>query len=332
MALLAILTVRDLRTSVSAPYLTLACISVTAVFLGFTPDVLDLPPAVKLVVRFLDIPHLVFVWLFALSLFQANFRLRPFHWVVGVVYCTPILLVRLSQFGWLEPFPFALVIMVDLFSILLMVHLMYVTLRGRADDLNEKRRASRIYFVVVIAFVAISAALTEVIFVNEWRPYLETAKILTIWPAILWTSYWLLSMDLTSISFGTQRSRPLDMGVDARDQALRDKLEQEMTSNKAYLEPGLSIAMIAQRLDTTPQLLRAIIGKQLKFDNFSQFVNSYRIEAIKTAFAQPDNSTTPILTIAMAHGFNSLSPFNRAFRSVEGITPSEYRRLLAEMS
>ena len=252
MLLLAILTVRDLRTSVSAPYLFLACISVTAVFLGFTPEALDLPAGPKLLVRFLDIPHLVLVWLFALSLFQPNFRMRPFHWLIAIIYCTPIFMVRLAQFGWLAPMPFALVVLVDLFSVLLMIHLMWVTLRGRSDDLVEKRRASRVYFVLVIGFVAITAAVSEVIFVDQWRPYLETAKVLTIWPAIVWTCYWLFTMEISSISFGTQRRASQPQVQDAKEKALCDRLIEEMTANKAYMEPGLSIATMAQRLGNSP--------------------------------------------------------------------------------
>jgi AraC-like DNA-binding protein len=34
----------------------------------------------------------------------------------------------------------------------------------------------------------------------------------------------------------------------------------------------------------------------------------------------------PILTIALDAGFQSLGPFNRAFKSATGETPSKYRR------
>jgi AraC-like DNA-binding protein len=35
----------------------------------------------------------------------------------------------------------------------------------------------------------------------------------------------------------------------------------------------------------------------------------------------------PILTIAMDAGFQSLGPFNRAFKADTGLTPTEFRRL-----
>ena len=34
----------------------------------------------------------------------------------------------------------------------------------------------------------------------------------------------------------------------------------------------------------------------------------------------------PVLTIAMDAGFQSLNPFNRAFKAETGLTPTEYRR------
>ena len=74
--------------------------------------------------------------------------------------------------------------------------------------------------------------------------------------------------------------------------------------------------------------LRSFINKTLGHTNFSTYINSFRIEEIKQAFASPENDHIPILTIALNHGFNSLSPFNRAFKQVEGITPKEFRKNL----
>jgi len=60
--------------------------------------------------------------------------------------------------------------------------------------------------------------------------------------------------------------------------------------------------------------------------NFSAFLNSYRIDAIKEEFKDPQKSRTPILTLAMDVGYNSLAPFNKAFRESENMTPTTYRQ------
>jgi AraC-like DNA-binding protein len=48
---------------------------------------------------------------------------------------------------------------------------------------------------------------------------------------------------------------------------------------------------------------------------------------VMAALADPAQEAVPILTIAMDAGFQSLGPFNRAFKAQTGVTPSEFRRL-----
>ena len=109
LVLLMLFTARDLNRAQGAPYLFLAGLSLLCAYLGFTIEPFQLPPALSTFVRFLDIPHLVFVWLFALSIFETKFKLRWYHLAVGLGYTAPILFARLAQldFVGLEPQPFA---------------------------------------------------------------------------------------------------------------------------------------------------------------------------------------------------------------------------------
>ena len=47
----------------------------------------------------------------------------------------------------------------------------------------------------------------------------------------------------------------------------------------------------------------------------------------KAALADPSQAEVPVITIAMDAGFQSLGPFNRAFKATTGVTPTEYRKL-----
>ena len=71
--------------------------------------------------------------------------------------------------------------------------------------------------------------------------------------------------------------------------------------------------------------MRGLINGQLGQRNFAAFLNGYRLEEVKAALVDPEQRQVPILTIALDAGFGSLGPFNRAFREVEGMTPTEYR-------
>ena len=69
-----------------------------------------------------------------------------------------------------------------------------------------------------------------------------------------------------------------------------------------------------------------MINQRLGYRNFAAFLNRYRIEEAKAALADPGQAEVPILTIAMDAGFQSLAPFNRAFKAETGLTPTAYRR------
>ncbi|MEL6323951.1 MAG: helix-turn-helix domain-containing protein, partial [Pseudomonadota bacterium] len=81
----------------------------------------------------------------------------------------------------------------------------------------------------------------------------------------------------------------------------------------------------ATRLSVPEHQLRGLINQGMGFRNFSAFLNHYRLADAKTALADPEQARTPILTIALDAGYASLATFNRAFRTSEGQTPSEFR-------
>jgi len=112
--------------------------------------------------------------------------------------------------------------------------------------------------------------------------------------------------------------------IDPKDAATHRRLSEVMEEG-AYTEQGLTIGALAGKIDTPEHQLRALINKGLGFRNFAAFLNSYRIAYAKTILSDPEQSRLPVLTIAMDAGYNSLAPFNRAFKTVEGVTPTAFR-------
>jgi AraC-like DNA-binding protein len=64
----------------------------------------------------------------------------------------------------------------------------------------------------------------------------------------------------------------------------------------------------------------------LGYRNFNAFLNRYRIDDAKAALSDPSHRDVQVLTIAMDAGFQSIGPFNRAFKADTGMTPTEFRR------
>jgi AraC-like DNA-binding protein len=109
--------------------------------------------------------------------------------------------------------------------------------------------------------------------------------------------------------------------------ALLRQLEQLMTVERAYRREGLTIGSLSAELGVPEYRLRQLINEGLGHRNFNAFLNRYRIEDAKAALADPEQREVPVLTIAMDAGFQSVGPFNRAFRAATDLTPTEFRRL-----
>ncbi|HEU5048345.1 MAG TPA: helix-turn-helix domain-containing protein [Rickettsiales bacterium] len=106
-----------------------------------------------------------------------------------------------------------------------------------------------------------------------------------------------------------------------KDKALAKDVTQIMESQKLYRQMDLSREMLAKKLAVTENNLSRAINKCFS-QNFSMLVNGYRVEEAKQRLA---DETTPITTIAFEVGFNSIPSFNRVFKQITGVSPSEYR-------
>lgn len=324
--LIGITTYRDNRDWHGSPYLILACVSLSALFMGYTLDALRPPESIHAVVRLIDVPHLVFVWLFAQALYKSDFALAPVHWAVGLIYCAPIFWVRLSGLGLAPIYPDWLLVYVSVTSLILAAHLIYVALNEWRDDLQEARRKSRFVFIVVVLFAIGLAALAEPQLGRDGAINLRTFTILSIWPAIAAGAYWLLRADVKAVRFELRTSDTPILG--GRDKDLLAKLNEAMADQEVFRNTDLSIASLASDLGVTQHRLRSLINQSLGHRNFSEFLSGYRLNAVLSAFADPEQAHLPIQTIAYDCGFMSLAPFNRLFRDREGCTPSEYRKRL----
>ncbi|MCP5103020.1 MAG: helix-turn-helix domain-containing protein, partial [bacterium] len=102
------------------------------------------------------------------------------------------------------------------------------------------------------------------------------------------------------------------------------KLLYVMDIEKLYKDDKLSLQALAQKVSVTSHILSQVINEQLN-KNFSDFVNSYRIEEAKKMLQDADEDTS-ILHICYEVGFNSKSAFYRAFKKFTDKTPSQYQK------
>jgi len=116
-----------------------------------------------------------------------------------------------------------------------------------------------------------------------------------------------------------------DGRAEAADRLLLDKLNACMAAG-SWRREGLTIGELADQLGEPEHRVRRLINRRLGHRNFADFLNGHRIEAAKVRLADPAEARTTVATIAFDLGYGSLGPFNRAFRTATGETPTAWRR------
>lgn len=97
-----------------------------------------------------------------------------------------------------------------------------------------------------------------------------------------------------------------------------------MEKEKPYLDPDISLARLAEKLDISKEVLSQVINREL-YLNFNAFLNRYRVEEAKKRLRDPKENQFVVLKIAYDVGFNSKSSFNAVFKKMTGISPTQYR-------
>ncbi len=280
-------------------------------------------------------------WVFASSLFDDGFRLRPWHvglWLIlvaaGMVECF-VAGPREAGFGQL------LGIGLTLASFGFAVLAIGKTLSSWRADLVEGRRRLRLFIVVgssiYIGLMALSQLFGLARAAPESASLLAAAGLLAIAGTVAWAllrpgaGQALFVAEPVSAPQGIPlppETTPTPLPpAEPVDHGLLAALEQAMTVERAYRQDGLTIAALGQKLGLPEHRLRRLINQGLGYRNFNSFLNHYRIAEVKAALADPEQAGVPVLTIALDAGFSSLGPFNRAFKAATGVTPSDYRRL-----
>ncbi len=88
-----------------------------------------------------------------------------------------------------------------------------------------------------------------------------------------------------------------------------------------FRDSNLTLARVAKRLSVPARDLSGATNR-VTAENFSRFVNGYRIAYAKRALLETD---LPVTEVMFEAGFLSKSSFNTEFRRVTGLTPSQFK-------
>lgn len=124
----------------------------------------------------------------------------------------------------------------------------------------------------------------------------------------------------------TQAVRPVQNVRTSYDRQVK-RLEDYMVSSEAYLNPEYSLKDLSSDTGLSTHDTSEAINNGIGV-NFNEFINSYRVERVKTYLQDDSMSHLSLVAIALESGFNSKATFNRVFKRLTDQSPSEYRASL----
>jgi AraC-like DNA-binding protein len=100
-------------------------------------------------------------------------------------------------------------------------------------------------------------------------------------------------------------------------------LHKSMIEDKLYLDAELNLTKLSKHIGISPKIVSAVLNQKLQ-KSFNEYINQHRVEEIKSRLIKPENKKYTITSLAYECGFNSQPTFQRAFKSVVGVTPREF--------
>lgn len=289
--------------------------------------------AVNAPVIALSTGNVVVFWLFTRALFNEAFRLRWWHGLVWAAVAS----FSFVNCLWLAPLYSArfAIVAVNLIALGFIALALVQTLASWPADLVEGRRRVRIFIVSAAALYGGLNAILQISMAGggsaEIANVLNSAALVAVVAAISIAMMRVDGADLFPVApeIRIDASEEAVIETNAADQKLIDALMRLMSDERIYRHDNVTIGTLASRLAIPEYRLRRLINQRLGYRNFNVFLNEHRIAEAKAALADPSQAEVPVITIAMDAGFQSLGPFNRAFKTITGVTPTEYRRLKA---
>ncbi|MBR7620854.1 helix-turn-helix transcriptional regulator [Phenylobacterium sp. 20VBR1] len=197
----------------------------------------------------------------------------------------------------------------------------------RADLVESRRRARAVTLVVIGLVTLVSGLLTRVVIAPEspanYAVHIGlTGAYLAILASVL---FQLTSGDVGArLDFDATPARRKPPGVAPPDPALA-RLVALLETERVWEEEGLSLRGLAAKVGLPEYRLRRLIHEELGHRNFNALLHEHRIAEACRQLSDPALARTPILTIALSVGYASVNTFNRGFREILGVAPSEWR-------
>lgn len=256
-------------------------------------------------------------WLMARSMFRDHFfsvKRLILYTVLTLVAYYVLYFVRINP-----SFTIAASIVGRVLSVFFIFLAILEAQTGKDVDLDDDRIRLRKYFTYLIGCLVLVTIISELGLKEseqELPRLVQRSAIL-----LLNTGFIVASFSLKTTFFDARKKPIAILHPD-----LIDRIQEAMSKDGLFRKEKLTIGQLAEAIGEQEYKVRKAINQELGYRNFIDFMNAYRIKEAIDLLKDDSKSDLTILEIAYKTGFNSVGPFNRAFKQTTGQTPTAYRR------
>jgi AraC-like DNA-binding protein len=231
----------------------------------------------------------------------------------------------------------------EVFSLIFSSSLIYFTLSivNKYEKLNRifdldivKAKTKWIKQILIIGLLACVFWVSQLVIMKSTNA--ELSIYYPVWISVSIIIYWLSYVGLFNSSLYMERK---NIRYEIIDNTIKNEIKKvknfnsqsqeeiygkfESYINIHYVNPNLSLDDTAIFLEISSNYLSQIINsKNIKFNDY---LNSIRVEKVKTMLKDESFSKYTITAIGLEAGFNSNASFYRAFKKNTNVSPSDYR-------
>jgi len=338
LVLLALVLIKDHRTRPSAILGAIVALGAAAMGMFAISNEWELL-LLEVPLNLLGAAALIAFWLLSKSLFEDGFQWKWWYLLVYVVYALFGLVGHYITFGdfrgmahWIIRSDVAhnglgLIPVVTMGTVLVLLTL-YSALKDWRVDLVESRRRARRVSLLLGGIIILVITFVEFFSLGTPRSILLDTMVSGF--------FFLIIFGIFVRFLGFRHGQPAHLiRLEFPSESLEEdnepgiviiqELQRMMGEEKIYCQEGLTIRRLADELNVKEYKLRRAINGYLGYRNFNQFLNLYRVEEAARQLTAPRTRHLPVISIALDVGYQSLTPFNKAFKEIKGMTPTEYR-------
>ncbi|QZT38467.1 helix-turn-helix domain-containing protein [Halosquirtibacter xylanolyticus] len=249
-----------------------------------------------------------------------NYSFKRTILILLVIYFIDLLLFLISfivKYRFMAKFGY-------LISISILVYATLLACKGYKMDLVQKRRISRYNTIIINAIIGI----TLLISFSNIHPFkLPTPLIIiALISQVIFISLLVeIKVDITIHQSDLYTNKTTSSNNSKRLDDIITRIKLIVENDKIYRVPGLTITDLSDKIGIKEYLVRRAINSGCGYTNFNQFLNNYRIKEAKETIIKSPNMSMKEISYQL--GYANPSSFNRAFKGITNLSPSEFKKM-----